>query len=1605
METVDVRYIGSNGQYQTYSPQDVALINTALVTANFGGPSDYIEYFIKDLGGNVLDSNYNASQYNIGNLVDPITGTTTELFLDPEADAKFSGFNRGTFNIKYNFFTRQLLSAPIPAQNFWIKEISTSRTEIKVARQDLSNTQLAQAFGEFNAVLSGDVYYPTFYLNFGEDVQIIGVNAVYVEEDGVGYVIFKLYDPLPAQFDLRSTFWVVTPVANPAEFNVSINVTPEAVLDSVRIKGPNFKVSITDRIGQTTPYYNYTNLFATTVSSSYQQLNSLMNEKGIQINVDYSSFENFIHFSSATERLYNYVYKLQLIESASAGINATNTTQEKVRLQAQINNTIKNFDGYEYYLYFDSASTSWPKRNDTRPYSLYSVTSSEAVDWLGSPSTVPTVDTMSMYWSSSRYDDLNKDWLIYASPQYILDDEANAPYVTFLNMIGQHFDNIWIYQKDLSNRYSAENNPFVGISLDQVSEAIKSFGVQLYTNTSISDNLYYSLLGVNNTGSNLAVTSSNYSTVVYFSSSIYPSGSTTASIITPSPGNYYLSSSIYLPPFGEEKIFRYVLTFPYSDAPFVAYWDDPNSLYDTTSVYGQDALGIADPLQSLSATQIQDEIYKRLYHNLAYLLKTRGTERGVKALIACYGIPADILQVHEYGGYDYLTVPGIQEISNVRILTGSVPQISSSLLSPFSTIQYYSNDLEKTSITVQAGFSPADSINASITSSGYVTSSTQPGYFNIMQLIGNPVLQYSSSYIPLEQVSNTYFNAEYTSRYNVWDFIRLIKFFNNSLFKMMRDWVPARASADTGIVIKSHMLERNKYPRKEPTWSTSSFDADYNLLALSGSDGGAVTGSTAYVQAIPIQYNGTASAAFTQSLGIVYVSSSNDIQKYTGEFSGSYIIGATNYFSQEEISTYNYPWTSSVPGNGPLFLTYSISPIFQNVYTPVRSQRFLDLDFNSSQLAPVNFGLITQSIDYTVLYGNITQSQQPYSQYAYIQDFNYASRPSTVPRYSGSYLSGLEYNVYTAGDVSYGKEPVINYYTNKLGLFTQVATSSFLPGKVNVSLAYLADVSGGLFELNQNNKNWIDIQNIFVAGTETTIKQFDNKKYSNQVTTDGIKAIYNSGYSYTPQLYFSGSGRLYFQYVGNSSETPFQGYNTGTPNAFISGAANPYYSSSAGNIYNAFDGENPVSSDFTPGTTENFASYTASIAGQKVFSVKLGIDVEFPNPQTFGTQSISFSWGAYLNGLTPIGNIQTASFTSVNQPAGSSTGSIQLFGADLSGYGTTSVIGETGPVQGPFNILDNAANILYSNVGSPSTNLTTLTVSTAFGPVYVPSGSMPPELSSVGIVGYSDNPANATIFLLLPVGSTSFGQTLISGSQLLIDYTTPAVNLTPGGKVVFQTKLDSASTSNFTASFVTGGAYNSLTYSPVAVGQGNYPFANGTVPQPFIYSIADTSAQTSTITLSTSLSQFLYYQFVPYFVSASVVYSSSLYTRYGDINYPFDPQYGDKIVLYDVNGVYQDVDVISASISQSRLSIEVTPQVLDNWLGINPEGLGPFLLLKRYEDEQNVIVTFNKVPGATSYGFLVPETISPEVEENINTLQAAVQSQILNSQSPTPEGI
>lgn len=52
----------------------------------------------------------------------------------------------------------------------------------------------------------------------------------------------------------------------------------------------------------------------------------------------------------------------------------------------------------------------------------------------------------------------------------------------------------------------------------------------------------------------------------------------------------------------------------------------------------------------ITPEQYNKKIWRRIANNLPYLLKNKGTSRGIKALMACYGVPQSALTIIEFGG-------------------------------------------------------------------------------------------------------------------------------------------------------------------------------------------------------------------------------------------------------------------------------------------------------------------------------------------------------------------------------------------------------------------------------------------------------------------------------------------------------------------------------------------------------------------------------------------------------------------------------------------------------------------------------------------------------------------------------------------------------------------------------------------------------------------------------------------------------------------------------------------------------------------------------------------------------------------------------------------
>ena len=284
-------------------------------------------------------------------------------------------------------------------------------------------------------------------------------------------------------------------------------------------------------------------------------------------------------------------------------------------------------------------------------------------------------------------------------------------------------------------------------------------------------------------------------------------------------------------------------------------------------------------------------------------------------------------------------------------------------LSPFISVQQnvsISGSYTPNIDYVEIAFSPQNEINNDIAG--------QLGYFNIGDYIGDPRLVSSSaeSYPALDAIRDYYFD-KYTSNYNIWDYIRLIKYFDNSLFKMIADWTPARTDLASGIVIKQTVLERNKYPVPQiDTETTTSFQMQNNpfvfqnievtgspiiMYTITGSNGGSMPdlgGQTASLgpgfNIVPITQSWTGSTP--SLLGPVAFVESSQTEFFDGELSGSTIIVETGSLNGDnvflQINTTLVEYTASITasnttnftafinssvGNGKIFLYYDSSSL------------------------------------------------------------------------------------------------------------------------------------------------------------------------------------------------------------------------------------------------------------------------------------------------------------------------------------------------------------------------------------------------------------------------------------------------------------------------------------------------------------------------------------------------------------------------------------------------------------------------------------------------------------------------------------------------------
>ena len=381
-------------------------------------------------------------------------------------------------------------------------------------------------------------------------------------------LVLKLYEPLPTSIEENQTVWISKVQSIPMIEQISIigdianNCTPLT---------PNFSVDLGDDIGYqildeliSSGSTTSTDLVSQFVSSSEFSLDDLNIKFASTTKIESGSilvdgdntwgWENFVKYSSAKERVENFIYKIKLIEfynekyqNLTTGTDWTaslTVVNEANSYTNKISKVKNDFDSFEKFLYFSSSEDglTYPGAGGNQ---LSASTATVVLDWYD------TIIT-----SATDYDYYNTSNLINNLPQHIQDDDAGQDFILFFNMVGQHFDIIWSYTKGLQQSKKLEHKYEIGIKDELIYHMLESLG-------------WDADMGVK-------------------------------------------SQFLWEYAFGKHS--------------------------DGTQI------------STMSGKDRQQEIWRRLLNNLPYLNKHKGTKRALHAAMACYGIPASLLTIMEFGG-------------------------------------------------------------------------------------------------------------------------------------------------------------------------------------------------------------------------------------------------------------------------------------------------------------------------------------------------------------------------------------------------------------------------------------------------------------------------------------------------------------------------------------------------------------------------------------------------------------------------------------------------------------------------------------------------------------------------------------------------------------------------------------------------------------------------------------------------------------------------------------------------------------------------------------------------------------------------------------------
>lgn len=569
-----VRFINSNEILQsrtrlegiTLRPEDLDTISRDIsILENISNQNILVEAHIYNTSGDYITSNYHTP-FNYSLEYKDFSFDVATIFDD-------LNLLNGSYKISFSF-----LSSVFGKYNkmpLFLEEISPDRTELKLAikksylEKHPEIIEELKAFKDSVAILKASERVNNLVVNFREN-QIFQIVNIKVECNDDYAIYVKLYEPLSDSIAEKKSSYICFKVLE--DYVDSFLLRPKTKEPEVTVIGPpDFDIIDDIEISSETDIKYWDNLLDTNTSTTNRIIREIFSGSAeIPLNIDWSDFNNFIVYGSATERLKNYKYKMELVEyyySQKASIlnsNASGSNSVTTLVGTYTKRTealLGELDQFERFLYYHTGSLfSYDITGSVTPHPKYE-NQGQLINW-------PTTSSAYINWyntlleDATEFDRTNYSSFFYNTPDHILRDPNNSQYVLFIHMVGQHFDNIYAYVRELTAIHRRDEHPERGIPNKLLPFYARSLGWKLQNNKTLSD-LWLYKLGTDQSGS-MSV----------------PTGSL-----------------------------------------------------------------VSRPHEVLS-----EQIWRRVVNNLPFLLKTKGTERSVRALFSIYGIPFTLISVKEYGG-------------------------------------------------------------------------------------------------------------------------------------------------------------------------------------------------------------------------------------------------------------------------------------------------------------------------------------------------------------------------------------------------------------------------------------------------------------------------------------------------------------------------------------------------------------------------------------------------------------------------------------------------------------------------------------------------------------------------------------------------------------------------------------------------------------------------------------------------------------------------------------------------------------------------------------------------------------------------------------------